>query len=79
MDEAVDAADPRLAGTRPSEISTGKAVPMTASDGKPMVLFENVFSATPSGKVELKSEACAGATGRCIPRGASGRRFPPTR
>ena len=59
MDEAVDAADPRLAGTRPSEISTGKAVPMTASDGKPMVLFENVFPSTPSGKVELKSEALA--------------------
>jgi anaerobic selenocysteine-containing dehydrogenase len=32
---------------------------MTASDGKPMVLFENVFPATPSGKVELKSEALA--------------------
>ena len=32
---------------------------MTASDGKPMVLFENVFPSTPSGKVELKSEALA--------------------
>ena len=52
MDEAVDVADPRLAGARPSEISTGKAVPMTASDGKPIVLFENVFPSTPSGKVE---------------------------
>jgi hypothetical protein len=52
MDEAVAAADPRLAGARPSEISTGKAVPMTASDGKPIVLFENVFPSTPSGKVE---------------------------
>src|SRR2546423_5837209 len=59
MDEAVDAADPRLAGARPSEISTGDAVPMTASDGKPIVLFENVFPSTPSGKVELKSEALA--------------------
>ncbi|MGD9617637.1 MAG: molybdopterin-dependent oxidoreductase [Alphaproteobacteria bacterium] len=59
MDEAVDAADPRLGGTRPREISTGKAVPMTASDGKPMVLFENVFPSTPSGKVELKSEVLA--------------------
>src|SRR4051812_37364484 len=59
MDEAVDAADPRLAGARPSEISTGKAVPMTASDGKPMVLFENVFSPTPAGKVGLKFEVLA--------------------
>src|SRR5438045_5973501 len=32
---------------------------MTASDGNPMVLFENVFPSTPSGKVELKSEALA--------------------
>jgi anaerobic selenocysteine-containing dehydrogenase len=63
MDEAVDAADPRLAGVRPSEISTAKAVPMTASNGKPMVLFENVFPATPSGKVELKSEALAARWG----------------
>ena len=31
MDEAVDAADPRLGGVRPSEIPTGKALPMTAS------------------------------------------------
>ncbi|HEX2151890.1 MAG TPA: molybdopterin-dependent oxidoreductase, partial [Stellaceae bacterium] len=59
MDEAIDAADPRLGGTRPSEISTANAVSMTASDGKPMVLFENVFPLTPSGKVELESEALA--------------------
>src|SRR3954471_24016933 len=59
MDEAIDAADPRLGGTPPRETSTGKAVPMRASDGKPMVLFENVFPSTPSGKVELKSEALA--------------------
>jgi anaerobic selenocysteine-containing dehydrogenase len=32
---------------------------MTGPDGRPMVLFDNVFPATPSGKIELKSEALA--------------------
>src|SRR5580698_857859 len=59
MDEAIDTADPRLEGVRPSQISTDAAVAMTAPDGKPPVLFENIFPATPSGKVELKSEALA--------------------
>jgi anaerobic selenocysteine-containing dehydrogenase len=59
MDEAIDAADRRLYGVRPSQISTDTALAMTAPDGKPPVLFENIFPATPSGKVELKSEALA--------------------
>jgi anaerobic selenocysteine-containing dehydrogenase len=59
MDEAIDAVDPRLEGVRPSQISTDTAVAMTAPDGNPPVLFENIFPATPSGKVELKSEALA--------------------
>src|SRR5271169_1459841 len=56
MDDAVDNADPRLAGILPSRISTGKALPMTGPDGQPMVLFENVFPASPSGRIELQSE-----------------------
>ncbi len=59
MDDAVDAADPRLAGLRPSQISTRKALQMTGPDGKPLVLFDNISPATPSGKIELKSEALA--------------------
>jgi anaerobic selenocysteine-containing dehydrogenase len=59
MDDAVDAADPRLGGVRPSRISTGRALPMTGPDGAPLVLFDNVFPATPSGKVELESETLA--------------------
>jgi len=59
MDDAIDAADPRLLGVRPSQISTRKALQMTGPDGKPMVLFEKVFPATPSGKIELKSETLA--------------------
>jgi anaerobic selenocysteine-containing dehydrogenase len=59
MDDAVDAADPRLAGLRPSEIPTHKALQMTGPDGNPLVLFDNISPATPSGKIELKSEALA--------------------
>ena len=59
MDDAVDAADPRLGGVRPSRIPTEGAVQMKGPDGKPLVLFENVFPATPSGRIELKSEALA--------------------
>ncbi len=32
---------------------------MRGRDGRPMVLFENVFPATPSGRIELKSETLA--------------------
>jgi len=59
MDDAVDAADPRLAGVRPSRISTEKALQMTGPDGNPLVLFDNIFPATPSGKIELKSATLA--------------------
>lgn len=59
MDEAVDPADPRLGGLRPSAIPTTGAVAMSAPDSKPAVLFENLRPGTPSGKVELKSESLA--------------------
>jgi anaerobic selenocysteine-containing dehydrogenase len=59
MDDAVDAADPRLAGMRPSRIPTRQALQMAGPNGKPMVLFDNIFPATPSGKVELMSETLA--------------------
>jgi anaerobic selenocysteine-containing dehydrogenase len=59
MDDAVDLADPSLASLRPSRISTRQALRMSGADGKPLVLFDNVFPATPSGKIELKSEALA--------------------
>jgi anaerobic selenocysteine-containing dehydrogenase len=59
MDDAVDMADPRLGGVRPSEIPTRRALQMAGPDGKPLSLFDNIFPATPSGKIELKSEALA--------------------
>jgi anaerobic selenocysteine-containing dehydrogenase len=59
MDDAVDRADPRLGGVRPSEIPTRRALQMAGPDGEPLVLFDNVFPATPSGKIELRSETLA--------------------
>jgi anaerobic selenocysteine-containing dehydrogenase len=54
MDDAVDLGD-----VKPSGISTENALQMKGADGKPLVLFENVFPATPSGKIELTSEVLA--------------------
>jgi anaerobic selenocysteine-containing dehydrogenase len=59
MDEAVDPEDPRLGGVRPSRIPTARAQRMSGGDGAELVLFENVFPATPSGKVELVSDTLA--------------------
>ena len=59
MDDAVDGADPRLRGIRPSEIPTRRALQMAGPGGKPLALFDNVFPATPSGKIELRSAALA--------------------
>jgi anaerobic selenocysteine-containing dehydrogenase len=59
MDDAIDGADPRLGGIRPSEIATRRAVQMAGPDGEPLSLFDNIFPATPSGKIELRSEALA--------------------
>jgi anaerobic selenocysteine-containing dehydrogenase len=63
MDDAVDAAHPRMRGLRASEISTREALRMTAPDGAPLALFDNVMPATPSGKIELASEALASRWG----------------
>jgi anaerobic selenocysteine-containing dehydrogenase len=59
MDDAVDGADPRLGGVRPSEIPARQALRMAGPDGEPLVLYDNIIPATPSGKIELKSEALA--------------------
>jgi anaerobic selenocysteine-containing dehydrogenase len=54
MDEAVDGADPRLGGLRPSALPADRALAMTVG-GADAILFRNVFPRTPSGKVELHS------------------------
>ena len=59
MDEAVDGAHQRLQGIKPSEISTRAALRMSAPDGRPLALFDTVFPATPSGRIELASDRLA--------------------
>jgi anaerobic selenocysteine-containing dehydrogenase len=59
MDDALDCADPRLNGIRPSELPTREALRMVASDGRPLALFDTVMPSTPSGKIELMSETLA--------------------
>jgi anaerobic selenocysteine-containing dehydrogenase len=66
MDEALDPADARLGGVRPSRLPTDRATAMTVG-GEEAVLFRNVFPKTPSGKVELVSEYLDGKYGARLP------------
>ena len=66
MDDALDPADPRLGGARPSGIPTDRALAMTAQ-GQEFVLFGNVFPKTPSGKVELVSTYLHNKYGAALP------------
>jgi anaerobic selenocysteine-containing dehydrogenase len=59
MDDAVDWGDPRMGGLRGSELPAGEAMRMSGPDGRPLALFDNVMPATPSGRIELSSEALA--------------------
>jgi anaerobic selenocysteine-containing dehydrogenase len=59
MDDAVDNTDPRMRGVKASEISPRAALRMTAADGRPFALYDNVRPGTPSGKVELASDTLA--------------------
>jgi len=63
MDDAIDARDSRLGGKRGSTVPLDAPTQMLGADGRPMVLFDNVRPATPSGKVELKSETLASRWG----------------
>jgi len=66
MDDALDAADPRMQGQRPSRIPTDKALGM-AYEGEEAILFHNVFPATQSGKIELESGYLARKYGAPLP------------
>jgi anaerobic selenocysteine-containing dehydrogenase len=67
MDEALDPADRRLGGVKPSEIPTDRALAMT-NNGEEYVLFKNVFPATKSGKAELASPYLEEKYGARLPR-----------
>ena len=66
MDDALDAEDPRMKGTRPSALALGTALSMEFA-GEEAVLFKNVVPATPSGKVELVSSVLAERHGEPVP------------
>jgi anaerobic selenocysteine-containing dehydrogenase len=66
MDDALDPADARLGGVRPSRIPTDRALAMTAK-GEEFLLFANVFPKTPSGKVELVSTYLENKYGAALP------------
>lgn len=66
MDDALDATDPRLMGYKPSEVPVGKAFSMEADKGE-IVVFENTYPQTPSGKIELKSTYLEETYGQPLP------------
>ena len=68
MDDALDGADARMAGKRPSAIPLDRATPMTVDGGgEEAILFKNVFPKTKSGKVELASPYLEGKYGARLP------------
>jgi anaerobic selenocysteine-containing dehydrogenase len=66
MDDAIDPADLRLGGVRPSRLPTDRALSMLF-DGAPAMLFRNVMPKTPTGKVELASSYLAEKYGARLP------------
>ena len=67
MDAALDGNDPRMQGLRPSAIPLDRAVRMEFNGAEP-TLFRNVSPLTPSGRIELRSEALAKRFGASIPQ-----------
>jgi anaerobic selenocysteine-containing dehydrogenase len=68
MNEAADASDTRMSGCLPSALSTDSALEMHGSSGQPFLVCGNVTPATPSGRVELYSDALETRYGFGIPR-----------
>lgn len=66
MDQALDAADPRMAGMRPSQLPVDQALRMEYGGEEP-VLFKNVLPRTASGKIELESASLGARFGAALP------------
>lgn len=66
MDEAIKGDDDRLGNMKPSRIPTDRALSMEAGRGE-SILFANIFPATKSGKIELKSSYLAATYDQEIP------------
>jgi len=68
MDAAFADGDPRLGGTRPSELPLDLALAMTTTDGSDLILCDTVFPGTVSGKIELFSQNLEERFGYGLPR-----------
>ncbi|MDD9878989.1 MAG: molybdopterin-dependent oxidoreductase [Magnetovibrio sp.] len=68
MDAAMDGADPRLKGYRPSAIPVDAAFLIGAEDGAPLVLCDNHAPGTGTGKIELFSRNLEDRFGYGVPR-----------
>jgi anaerobic selenocysteine-containing dehydrogenase len=66
MDDAVDAADPRMGGLVGSRVAPDRALSMDVA-GEPARMFHNVAPRTPSGKIELASPYLEGKYGARLP------------
>ena len=66
MDDAVDAADPRMGGLNGSRVAPDHPLPMDVA-GEPARMFHNVAPRTPSGKIELASPYLDGKYGARLP------------
>ena len=69
IDDALDGADPRMGGLRPSRLPLSQATPMRPAGptGDEAVLLKNVFPSTPSGKIELASRLLERLYGQRLP------------
>ncbi len=68
MDAALDGADPRLGGVRPSQIPLDGALEMKRCDGSDAIMCKTVHPATPTGKIELFSGDLESRFGYGVPR-----------
>ncbi len=68
MDAAMDGDDPRLGGTRPSQIALDQALEMKRPDGSDAIMCKTVTPATPSGRIELFSDDLETRFGYGVPR-----------
>ena len=68
MDAALDGADPRLRGIRPSRLPLDQALPMGDAQLRELVMCDTVVPATPSGRIELFSQDLEERFGYGVPR-----------
>lgn len=66
MNEALDPADPRFKGVRPSDLPVGEALSMEDA-AEDVISFKNTYPKTPSGKIELSSDYLGGKYNQKIP------------